>query len=233
MSDSIGHQLKEAREARGLVIEDVAHKTRVHHDVLRQLEADDYEQIPNLMFVKSFLKIYGEYVDIDPSEAIAQLDSAADGNQQYLLGGVDPSIRNRYGHLASRIPVRPILASAAVVIAIGLGGSYLVSQLYGSDPAAVTSDDSTPPAESSETPGDPQPPTGSGMVETESEDSRPVPGVPSDLTIPENLDEIDPKEILKATPVVRKAEQVEESEEAEEQTDGSNPVSSIFVREEE
>ena len=159
MSDSIGQQLKAARKAQGLVIEDVAHKTRVHHDVLRQLEADDYQQIPNLMFVKSFLKIYGEYVDVDTNEAIAQLDAAADGgHEQYLLGGIDPSIRSRYGHLASRIPVRPILASAAAVVALALGGSYLVSQLYGSDPAAISNGDTIPPAESSEPPGEQEAP---------------------------------------------------------------------------
>ena len=57
MSETIGTKLEAARIARGLSIEDIAHETRIHRDVLCQLESDDYSKFPNLMFLKSFLSL--------------------------------------------------------------------------------------------------------------------------------------------------------------------------------
>ncbi|MFT4547115.1 MAG: cytoskeleton protein RodZ [Pseudoalteromonas tetraodonis] len=138
MSESIGQQLRAARNSLSLTIEDVAHKTRVHRDVLRQLEADEFEKLPNLMFAKSFLKIYCEHVGVDTSDAIAQF-SAADDHQaeQFLLGGVSQEVRDRFGRLTSRIHIRPIVASAAAVVFLGISGTYLVSHLYGNNQNTV------------------------------------------------------------------------------------------------
>lgn len=131
MSETIGTKLEAGRTARGLSIEDIAHKTRIHRDVLCQLESDDYSKFPNLMFLKSFLNLYSQHVGVDASETIATLNAQATRHgEQYLLGGVDPELRERYGHLTSRIPVRPILASLAALALIAVGGDYLVSRLY-------------------------------------------------------------------------------------------------------
>ena len=133
MSETTGQQLVAEREKRGLSIEDVAHQTRIHHDVVRQLEADDYTKFPNLMFVRSFLDLYSRFLDIDASAAIAQLRSSATNHhgEQYLLGCISPTLREKYGHLTRRIPMRPIIASAAAIALLAVGGPHLVSHLYG------------------------------------------------------------------------------------------------------
>ena len=135
MSNTIGQQLATARQARRLSIEDVAHQTRIHHGVVRQLEADDYASIPNMMFVKSFLNLYSRHLEIDIRVAIAQLSAptAKPHDEQYLLGSIKPSVRGKYGHLTSRIRLRPLLASAAALVLLAIGASYLVSHLYGSN----------------------------------------------------------------------------------------------------
>ena len=206
MSDSIGQQLEAARTANGLTIADVAHATRVHHDVLRQLEGGEFEKLPNLMFAKSFLKLYGEHLGVDVSEAIEELESAEDArHQQFLLGGVDPSVRNRYGHLAIRIPVRPLLASAVAVIALTIAGSYLVSHLYGDTPMPLESDRPAAELDSQATGeitdgGEGEEfewPVRSGDLSSEVVAPEPI-----DTTIPEKVD-IDPDKIPRGLPVIR------------------------------
>ena len=89
MSETIGTQLRAAREARHLSIEDVAHSTRIHRDVLCQLEADDYSKFPNVMFLKGFLKLYSGHVGCDASKEIARLNTKSRRHgEQYLLGGI-------------------------------------------------------------------------------------------------------------------------------------------------
>ena len=211
MLETIGQQLLAAREQRGLTVEDVAHQTRIHRDVVKRLEADEFSEFPNLMFVKSFLRIYSQFLDLDASHAIAQL-AAAEANQhgkQYLLGGVNPAVRETYGHLHFRIPVRPLLASAAAVIALVIGGNYLVSHLHGSDaddsPAVVRSPGGS--AES-ELPGEPL----AEKIQTGAKMTAPPSGVPTgepepEISEPEVLAsdpepvEIDMREIKKAVPV--------------------------------
>ena len=222
MSETIGQLLAAGRRARDLTIEDVAHRTRIHHSIIRQLESDDYSNIPNLMFVKSFLKIYGEHVEVDTTEALSELTTPANEHgQQYLLGGIDPEVRERYGHLRSRIPVRPILASAAVVAALVLGGSYLATHLYGSDSEAepVSTANAIEPTnltESEEPPQDEALVHSAGAQEPVHYPDRPripktIPLTADDLDLPAHTT-IDPASIPKAAPVIRRAEAVEGSE---------------------
>ena len=192
MSETIGKQLRAAREARHLSIEDVAHKTRIHRDLLCQLEAGDYSKFPNLMFLKSFLKLYSEHVGFDASEEIARLNAERNRHgEQYLLGGLDPQLRESYGRLTSRIPVRPILAYVAAVALLVIGGSYLVSHLYANSGFNETTDTRTPEPETSETNG----------AESQAEIQTPAIAI-SDSEL---ANEIGTKEISEPPPAVPKA----------------------------
>jgi len=179
MSDSIGQQLAAARQSRGWEVEDIAHKTRIHHDVVRQLEADDYSHFPNMMFAKSFLQIYSQHVGVDATEEIDQLSDAEPNGEgeQYLLGGIKPDVRSQFGRLNIRIPMRPVLATVAAITVLGVSGFYLVSELYGAS-TNVTE-------ESSE--------TGTGEFEAEAE-GRPLTEEPADGEPSEQLE--DPTELV-------------------------------------
>lgn len=231
MSESIGSQLQAARVAQGLEIEDVAHKTRIHHDVLRKLEADAFDELPNKMFVKSFLKLYGDHVGVDATPAFSQLEAAAAGNgEQFLLGGINPAVRDSYGHLSRSIPVRPILASVAAVITLAFGGNYLVSHLYGGDAGTVKSAEPEPAPAVPETPETADLPSTKLVSAPETQLVRQTfPLVPIDTTIPEKKP-IDPDLIPKGTPVIRKAEPVASDEgdesEAPEEVDSADTSAS-------
>ena len=68
MHRTIGQTLRAAREARGLALPDVAHKTRIPANRLQQLEDDNFAAFGNMAYAKSFLKHYSRFLDVDASE---------------------------------------------------------------------------------------------------------------------------------------------------------------------
>lgn len=69
--DSIGEQLREAREARGVTLEDAERQTRIRAKLLAALEAEDFAAFASLAQARGFLRNYAEYLDLD---AAALLD---------------------------------------------------------------------------------------------------------------------------------------------------------------
>ena len=54
---TFGQKLKEAREQRGLRLEDVSQSTRVRVCHLEALERDDFDAMPQDVFVRGFVRM--------------------------------------------------------------------------------------------------------------------------------------------------------------------------------
>jgi cytoskeletal protein RodZ len=63
-----GAQLRAAREAHGLTIEDIARTTKIGKSVLAALENNQVEKLPAAIFTRGFLKAYASEVGLDPDE---------------------------------------------------------------------------------------------------------------------------------------------------------------------
>jgi cytoskeletal protein RodZ len=61
--------LKTRRESRKLSLDEVAKWTRIRAAILRALEEDKYEELPDL-YVRSFLGAYAGYLGLDPNEVV-------------------------------------------------------------------------------------------------------------------------------------------------------------------
>ena len=64
--DEIGHILREARENKGLTLEDVQAKTRINVRYLAALESGHFEALPTPVHVRGFLRNYARYLGLDP-----------------------------------------------------------------------------------------------------------------------------------------------------------------------
>ncbi len=62
---TIGNQLKKARQKRQVTLKDVYAHTKIQPDMLSALEDDNFQKIPNSVYVKSFLKEYAGYLGLD------------------------------------------------------------------------------------------------------------------------------------------------------------------------
>jgi len=63
-----GGKLREARQARGLSLEDVSRPTKINLSTLKALEENDINKLPATIFTRGFLKAYAREVGLDPDE---------------------------------------------------------------------------------------------------------------------------------------------------------------------
>lgn len=64
-----GEKLKKIRQSKGLSLEDVQKKTKIHANIIKAIEG---ESLTNLspIYLKGFLKIYCQFLGVDPKECI-------------------------------------------------------------------------------------------------------------------------------------------------------------------
>lgn len=66
MNERPGAQLAAVRRAKGVTVEYIASKLNLRVRVIELLEADDYTQMSNSVFIKGYLRAYAKLVDVNP-----------------------------------------------------------------------------------------------------------------------------------------------------------------------
>jgi cytoskeleton protein RodZ len=74
----LGAQLKQAREQRGVGLDEIAQTTKIGTRFLRALEADHYDQLPGGIFNKGFIRAYARAVGLDEEKAVAEYVAATE-----------------------------------------------------------------------------------------------------------------------------------------------------------
>jgi cytoskeletal protein RodZ len=73
MTESIGQQLRQARKARSLTLEDVAQATHMRVHYLQALESNDIEALPSMVQARGFLRSYAEFLELDAEPLLLAL----------------------------------------------------------------------------------------------------------------------------------------------------------------
>ena len=81
---SLGQELKEAREQRGVSLRSISEATHIGMRFLQAIENDDYDQLPGGIFNKSFVRKYARHVGLDEEEVVNRYD------QLMVEKGVEP-----------------------------------------------------------------------------------------------------------------------------------------------
>ncbi len=68
--DSVGQRLRQRREARGTTLEAVTRATRLTRTSLLALEGDHFEDIAAPVYVRGFLRLYCQYLDLDVDQML-------------------------------------------------------------------------------------------------------------------------------------------------------------------
>jgi len=77
--EDLGEQLRRAREARGLSIDEAERATRIRARYLTALEKGDLDVLPTHIQVRGFLRNYSGFVGLDPEQTIGRLDTTRYG----------------------------------------------------------------------------------------------------------------------------------------------------------
>lgn len=68
---SPGQQLSIARKALGITCDQVAEKLHLRTKIIELLEADEYELLPEPVFIKGYMRAFAKILDISPEPIIA------------------------------------------------------------------------------------------------------------------------------------------------------------------
>lgn len=67
---SLGNKFQTARETQGLTLEQMVSRTRIQESHLKALEADSFEQLPERVFTKGFVRAYARSLELDEEECL-------------------------------------------------------------------------------------------------------------------------------------------------------------------
>lgn len=141
---TIGQRLRNAREAAGLSLDDVAAKTRVNRRMLTAIERDDFAELPIGPYAASFARSFASAVGLNGNEIGEQMRAIA---HEHNAGHV-PTVTHYEPADASRTPSRALAFGAAAVAGL-LVAAYLIWQAMTLAPAAETTTPANAPAASS------------------------------------------------------------------------------------
>ncbi len=75
--DTVGEFFKQAREAKGLTLDEVGSKTRIHPSFLRAIEEGNFTKLPDQVFVKGFVRSYARSLGMDEDDAVRRFTATA------------------------------------------------------------------------------------------------------------------------------------------------------------
>jgi len=138
----IGSTLREARMRARIDISEVEARTKIRAKYLRAIENEEWDLLPGTVFVKSFLKTYGDYLGLDSRMLLDEFRRRYERPSDHELRPVAALGRERERERAGRSPggprVPPWLAVLVVLVGVGVA-LYIVGE-------SSNSNHQTPPA---------------------------------------------------------------------------------------
>jgi cytoskeleton protein RodZ len=134
MSNSVGEQLRAAREARAWSVEDVAVRLKVPARYVAALESGDDASLPEPTFVRGYIKAYAKSVGLDPEVLLASSVPLEVRAPRPLIGPEGHAKASRRAGAQARVPSfrnharrLPLLAVILAAVAAGVW-FFVVSQ---------------------------------------------------------------------------------------------------------
>ena len=105
----IGRILREAREEKGLELNEISSILRIRETHLAALENDDYETLPGKVYAIGFIRTYGNYLGLDSADLIEQFKGVVT---------TKPSEELNYDVVAEAEPISPVVKIVAGVVLV-------------------------------------------------------------------------------------------------------------------
>ena len=124
MPEDFGSYLKHERELRGVPLEEIAQSTKIGIRFLRALEENRLEDLPGPVFIKGFIRSYGQAIGSNVDELLAAFDES--GNKGQDTETSPPAISPSQEGQPKRDSGFPMRAVLGIVVALFIiaGGVY-------------------------------------------------------------------------------------------------------------
>ena len=147
----LGKVLKEARESKGLSLDDLQQLTKIQKRYLIGIEEGNYEMMPGKFYVRAFIKQYAEAVGLDAEQLFAahKTDIPVAAQQEEIpqkLSRVQskktlPAQHSKWMEMLPKILIAVFLVAAAAII------YYFVAKAIGNNDDAGTADQGENPVQ--------------------------------------------------------------------------------------
>ncbi|GEM_PF-703578 len=117
---SVGEVFRRARNAYGLSVQDVSHRTLIRMDVLEAIENNDRERLPSRVYALGFVKNYADFLGLDANKMIYLF--------KIQVIGEDPAGKNKNKNrsladgMSSGMPI-------GMIIVVAVGGFLVIASM--------------------------------------------------------------------------------------------------------
>ena len=121
---AFGEQLRQAREAKHITLQEIAATTKISCRALQALEDEHFSQLPGGIFNKGFVRAYARYVGLDEEKMLAAYLAAAkvDGSPETDMQAMSSQVATaRAGARDSSVNGTTVVGIVALIVALGLG----------------------------------------------------------------------------------------------------------------
>lgn len=151
MSDDFGSYLKHQRELRGISLEDIALSTKVNVRFLQALEENRFEELPGEVFIKGYIRSYGQAIGSNIDELLAAYMEATGKRESGETSEAPPAksqpTPEREAAAPSSYPWKAILGFAVALALIAGGGYWVTTQKITAPQKTSSVPEPTPPQE--------------------------------------------------------------------------------------
>ena len=126
-----GSLLRQAREEKGLTIDEMSAISNLTKQVIRGIESDDYSELAGLSFVRGYLKLYAKKLGVNEADIVEPFDrwkSEQSGEPIQTISTTGVGV-----HEPSSGPGKGTMAAAAVVVMVLIAAGAFISYMDSDD----------------------------------------------------------------------------------------------------
>ena len=181
--EELGHMLRQARERRGLSVEEVADRLKLMPRIVRAMEQADIEELPQAAYARGFVKAYGNLLELESELLYPGMEDAWPDDFYQPAAPHAPAEEKKSGgsgRMATFISLAAILAVAGGVwLSRDLDLRLPSIALPKAEPAISARNEApSPPAHAKDAPSQ------SGGIQTALRQTSPPPAVPGQSAPP-------------------------------------------------
>ena len=123
---SFGEQLRQAREAQNITLQEIAASTKISSRALQALESEQFDQLPGGIFNKGFVRAYARYVGLDEEKMLAAyMDAAKPDGSETDMQTISSQLAAAHPPEEPRVSGATLMSILALIVALGLGAVWL------------------------------------------------------------------------------------------------------------
>ena len=126
-AEALGQELRTAREARDLTLDQAEHQTRIRAKHLDSLERGNYAALPSAVQARGFLRNYARFLGLDADEMVARYDDAQGGRKRRSRARKAASASSSAAYSASYAPPAQARRGGSVLGRLLIGGVALIA----------------------------------------------------------------------------------------------------------